>query len=94
MLEMFGDSFTVYADQGLCAPDFLPAWPYPAGVYDVPIKLPSRHRLIIATTASGELVHVALVAPGGDINLATADLERRLILDGDVETAHRQLAHS
>ena len=78
MLEVFGSKFTVYPDRGLTAPDFPPAWPYPSGVYDVPVKLPERYRLIIATTSDGELVHAALVEPGGDIRLATDDLECRL----------------
>jgi hypothetical protein len=91
MLESLGAEFTVYPNRGLSAPDFPAAWPYPAGVYDVPIKLPERYRLIIATTSDGELVHAALVEPGGDIKLATDDLQCRLYRRcADEETGQAQ----
>ena len=92
MLELFGQNFTVYPDRGLTAPDFPATWTYPAGVYDVPIKIPTRHRLIVAVTATGELLHAALVEPGGDVRLATADLKNLLHHD-DAEAAHLPLVH-
>jgi len=85
MLEMFGTHLTVYPNQGLRASDFPAPWTMPAGVYDVPIKLPGRHRLIVAVTDMGELLHAAVVEPGGDINLATSDLTARLPREHAVE---------
>ena len=92
MLELFGANITIYPDRGLKAPDFPAAWTYPAGVYDVPIKFPTRHRLIVAVTATGELLYGALVEPGGDVRLATADLKGLLHRDG-AEAARPPLVH-
>ena len=92
MLALLSASVTLYEDRGLRAPDFPATWTYPAGVYDVPIKLPTRHRLIVAVTATGELLHAALVEPGGDVRRATDDLKTLLHHDG-AEVAHLPLVH-
>ena len=65
--------FTVYPECGL-ENEEQPDWSPKPGVYDVPLKLPTNHRLVIAVSGKCELIHAALIEPGGDIVQATADL--------------------
>lgn len=41
-------------------------WRRPAGVYELPVITPTRHRVLYSVLATGEQVNWALVAQGGD----------------------------
>lgn len=69
--------FTIYANEGFTT-NWPPAWKRPGGIYELPIKLESRARILYAVLDDGHYIGGCLVMPGGDFNRAYHALSDRL----------------